>query len=121
MLWHYAAGGLVALAAGFMGGWQVRAWKSGADDADRVKIEIAKGRANTYKVDAESTRYEAGRAAVQVRERIVIKEVERVVQDPVFSRVCMSDDGLRILAADAAPGRPGGEPAPALPAASAPE
>lgn len=120
-MWHYVAGGLLALAAGFTGGWQVRAWKSGADDADRVKLEIAKGQARSYQVDAQSTRYEAGRASTQVRERIVIKEVERVVQDPLLSRVCLSDDGLRILAADAAAGRPGGEPAPALPAASAAE
>ncbi len=36
MLWHAAAAGLLAAAMGFAGGWQVRAWKAGADDTERV-------------------------------------------------------------------------------------
>ena len=62
--------------------------------------------------DAAAVKHERYKAAVEVRERIVRVEVDRVVEKAVYRNVCLDDDGLRILAADIAareaPGKPAG-------------
>lgn len=117
MFWQYLAGALVALATGFAGGWQVRAWKSGADDADRIEQAALDARRKYENADRAGQLYEATRAGTQARERIVIQEVERVVQKPVYRSECLDDDGLRLLAADIEQYAGPGQPAPAVPAA----
>ena len=52
MLWHLAAGGLAIALTASAAGWQVRSWKAAADDSDRIRAEVASGRANAYRVDA---------------------------------------------------------------------
>lgn len=72
--------------------------------------------------DAAAARYAAGQAAHQARERIVIQEVQRIVERPVYAGTCFDADGLRIIADDiagrAAPAA--SSPAPAVPHAARP-
>lgn len=72
------------------------------------------------KGDKASTRYEAGKAERAGRERIVVQEVERIVDRPVYRDRCVDDDGLRVIRDRIADRRGAGEPAPAVPAASGP-
>lgn len=118
MLWQYLAGGLIVFGAGFGSGWQVRAWKAGADDADRLEQAALDAKRKYENADRAGQQYEGQRAGAQARERIVIQEVERVVQKPVYRSECLDDDGLRILAADIDQYAGPGQPAPAVPAAS---
>lgn len=118
MIWAYIGGG--ALLAGLAGGWYARDVKADADDKIRTEAfakEIAR-RAN--EADAAAASYEALKASTDARERVVVKEVTRVVEKPVYRNECLDDDGLRILAADIQDRPATRQPAATLPAASAP-
>lgn len=67
MLWHYVAAGLAVLAVGFTSGWQVRAWKAGADDQARAE--------QVHEAEREARRMEQARAA-RVQETQDAKEAE---------------------------------------------
>jgi hypothetical protein len=111
----------VLFAAGSTAGWQVRSWKAGADDKARLERQAKVEFRQREHIDAASSKHEETRAAAIVRERVVVQEVERVVQNVVYRNTCLDDDGLRIIAADIAARHPGGQPAPAMRAASAPD
>lgn len=119
MIWTHAAAGAAALLAGFIGGWQVRDWKAGADDADRIALENRDRVRRAENADRAAAGHEAFKTESDARERVITREVERVVQAPAYRAVCIDADGLRILAADAA-ARTTGQPAPAVPGASSP-
>lgn len=67
--------------------------------------------------DAAAASHEAFKAGELARVQVITREVERVVEKPVYRNVCLDADGLRLVGqAIGAAGHPG-EPAPALPAA----
>ena len=72
------------------------------------------------KIDIAAAGHERLNAAATVREITVEKEVERVVQNTVYSNICLDPDGLRLIAADIAARYPASEPAPAVPSAAQP-
>lgn len=114
-MWHYAAAGIVALATGFAGGWQVRAWKAGADDAQRIDLEASDARLRARAMDRGAEGYEGRRAAAQARAVATAPEERRVTENPAYAAVCLDDDGLRLLADDAAASNARRQLAPALP------
>lgn len=118
MIWAYVAAGAAAVAIGFGSGWQVRDWKADADQLERLQAEQKDSFRRAEIVDQAATAHEGTKAAAAARERIVIKEVERVVEKPVYRSVCLDDDGLRLLSADIDARHAGGEPAAALPGSS---
>lgn len=109
--------GIGALAVGLFTGWQVHAWKAGADERDRIAADAREVVRRIDRADEAAGRHEAFKADAQARERIVIEEVERVVVRPVYRADCIDGDGLRILR-DAIGARAPGKPAPAVRAAS---
>lgn len=118
-LWHVVAVGLVAAGAGFTGGWQVRAWKAGADRADELQVAARDAFRRAERVDVAATAHETARASLQQQDRVLTREIDRVVEKPVYRAKCLDADGLRILSA-AIDGDPGAvEPAPALSASAA--
>lgn len=120
MLWTHAAAALAALAIGFASGWKVEAWRrdSIALAEERENARVAVRRADH--ADRAGVNYEAKRAAGQEATRVILREVERVVQSPVYLDRCLDDDGLRLVAAAVAAAPDPGQPASAVPAASAP-
>lgn len=115
MLWHTAAAVLLASAASFAAGWQVRAWKAGADDAERIELEAADARQRARAMDRAAEGYEGRRAAAQARAVATAPEERRVTENPAYAAVCLDDDGLRLLADDAAASNARRQLAPALP------
>ena len=106
---------LALVIAAFSGGWVVRDWKAGADMAD-VLAQAAKDQAaRRAQVDAAAAGHEKYRKAAAARERVVIKEVERVIEKPVYNNLCFEPDGLRIIAQDIAARTAPSEPAPTVP------
>lgn len=106
---------LALVIAAFSGGWVVRDWKAGAEMAE-VLAQAAKDQAaRRAQVDAAAAGHEKYRKAAAARERVVIKEVERVVENKIYSNVCFDDSGLRLLAADIAARTAPSEPAPTVP------
>lgn len=119
MLWTHAAAAVLALAAGFVGGWRVNAWKAGAELAESQRQAAAEAARRFEHAKASASGYEVAREAQRVRTITVTREVQReVLSDPDCSARALPD-GLRRALADAAAGA--GQPVSAgpLPAASA--
>lgn len=119
MLWHAAAGALIAAAVGAVGGWQARAWKAGADDLQRVQAEQREALRRQEAAFGAADRLEQDRAARREQIRTITVEVPRVVERPVYRAECWDADGLRLITqaigAAADPAQPDGP----VPAASA--
>lgn len=119
MIWTHAAAGVLALAVGFAGGWKTRTWKAGSDEAVRMQQEAQDAARKVERADSASSMFETGRDAQRERIRVITKEVDRVVDRPIYrDGVCLDDDGLRLIANAVAGPELAGEPASALPAAS---
>lgn len=120
MLWHVAAAALVAAAAGAWGGWQLRDLQADADELARVQQEQRDSLRRQEAAYGASQRHEQDGQQRREQIRTVIQEVERVVERPVYSAVCLDPDGLRLIAAAIGPATAASQPGPALPAASSP-
>lgn len=107
-------------AACFGAAWQVQSWRWQAADGRRAAADAEAQRLQRRSMDDAAGRHEAERARIAAQRRTITMEVERVitVEAAAAAAVCLGPDGLRLVA-DAAAGRDTGQPAPALPAASA--
>lgn len=114
----YAAA--VALVAGIVLGWSVAGWRADARDLQRERAEALALQGRQRGIQAASEKLEVQREQRTARERIVVKEVERVLEKPVFRNVCLDDDGLRILTDDIAASNVRRELGSPVPGASAP-
>lgn len=117
MMWAYV--GAAALVVGFGSGWKVRDWKADADLHKSTTVAVEAKDAAEVKIDAASDKFETKKAEAEVREVVVVKEVIRVVQKPVYRERCLDDDGMRIVAGDVEAANARRELAPAVPADSA--
>ena len=113
-----AAVALAALAAGFTGGWKVQAWRWAAADGARAEAQVEQDRLQRRVADESAARHAAEVAAIAAQRRVLTKEIERVVEVPLYRNVCLDDSGLRLVEAAARGTDPAGEPAPALPASA---
>ena len=115
-----AVAALVACAAGFGGAWWLQGLRWDAADARRAAADAESQRLAQRSADGAAARFEADRARIAAERRIVTREVERVIvaDAAAAAAVCLSPDGLRVIAAAVAGDDPG-QPAPAVPAASA--
>lgn len=111
--------GVGALVVGFGVGWQVHSWKTGAEEAQRQQAAQELANESQRLVSRASAQHETRREQREARERVVVREVQRVVEKPVYREQCLDDDGLRILTEDIAASNARRELAPAVPAASA--
>jgi hypothetical protein len=115
-----AAAALLAGAAGFGGAWWLQGLRWEAADGRRAAADAESQRLAQRSADSAAARFEAERARIAAQRRTVTREVERVIvaDAAAAAAVCLSPDGLRVLAAAVAGDDPG-QPAPAVPAASA--
>lgn len=105
----------IIAAMGFAGGWEVRAWKAGSDHSAQVEAAARETMRRIEHVDIAANGHEEFKQTAAARERVVIKEVERVIEKPVYRNSCFDADGLRIIAADIAARDPASKPAPTVP------
>jgi hypothetical protein len=122
VIYTHAAAAAVALAVGFAGGWRVHDWKAEAARAAELDLQAREQARDAIRVDTAANDYETQRAAGQQRQRVITRTVERIVREPFYApgaASCLDPDGLRILAAAVGGTDPAGQPAPAVPAASA--
>lgn len=116
----YAAIAAAIFALGVAAGIKAHSVMDRAALATELEQNAKEAARRADRVDAAAAGHEQFKAAAAVREQVVIKEVERVVERPVYRASCLDDDGLRIIAADIAARRAAGQPAPAVPGASSP-
>jgi hypothetical protein len=116
---------IAVAAALFFAGWTAQGWRLNAKH-DAEQLAQAKQAKEAY--DAKAKQYneaaQALEAAKNEREivyRTITKQVEKVVERPVYRNVCLDSGGLQLIN-DALAGRAAdpGQPAPNLPSADAP-
>lgn len=104
------------LIAALVTGWTARGW---LEDSQRLTAERAAQQAIDAALARESRiahAVEARLAELDANERIIDRGIIREVQKPIYQRVCLGDDAIRLLN-DAAAGR---RPDPAGPSAPLP-
>lgn len=124
MIYTHLAAALVALALGFAAGWQTQGWRWGAAEAKRLQSEQRDQFVRIERADRPAVRHESTRAALQRRGAQLDEEIAHVVQNSPAYRdgggQCLDADGVRIIRAALDGADDSGEPAAAVPAASAP-
>ena len=109
----------IIFATGCLGGIKWHVGIVASRDLAAQNEAFRKAEIRTAAVDSAAVKHEQFKTRVEVREVQVLKEVDRVIEKPVYSNVCVDDDGLRIIAADIAARHDApSQPAPAVPAPS---
>ena len=117
MIWVYAGAAVAAVAIGFGGGWQVRSWKAGNDQAAALELAARDAARQAERTDTAAVTYETKRAAGQTRTRVITKEVDRVVE--VYrDRPCLDAAGLQLVQAAISADPAASSTAPAVPASA---
>ena len=106
----------IIFASGVAGGIKWHVGIVASRDLAASKEAFKKSELRTSAIDTAAVKHEQFKTRIEVREVQVLKEVDRVVEKPVYSNVCVDDDGLRIIAADIAARHAPSQPAPAVPA-----
>ena len=107
----YAKPALIAIAVTAIGtgGWLARGWFEDSKDLAAVEAqhalaaEIRKGQAEV------SAQVEQRLSELRANERIIDRGVIREIQKPIYQRVCLEPDAIRLLNL-AAQGQSAGEP-----------
>lgn len=111
---------VLALAIFTAGGAAGIKWHAGVDAQRELAVHEAAAKATQKKlerIDMAAANHEADKAQIGAQIKTIIKEVDRVVEKPVYrDTVCFDDDGLRLIrAAIASDAAAASEPAPAVP------
>ncbi len=118
--WIATAVLLAAVVAAFTAGWQAQGWRWRAADADRLETQRESERIAARVLDQAAGAHEVERAAIRIQREVVTREVDRIVDRPVYrDGVCLDADGLRLVATAAGAGSAASQPAPGLPASDA--
>lgn len=88
-------------------------WQNGIQAvkvAESVRRAAAQFDARRLDINKAAEKHEIFKTVTETRWREVQREVERVVEKPVYRNVCLDDDGLRILSDGIKARYPGSEP-----------
>jgi hypothetical protein len=119
--WPWLAGGAAAaLLAGAAAAWQVQSWRWEAADARRLQTEQRDRLRRMERMDGASVAHEQRRVELRREAQIITREVERVVEVPLYRGECLDAAGLQLIDRALGAASDPGQPAPAMPAASAP-
>ena len=101
--------------AGVASGVKIQAGLTAQRDLATAQAGAKEQARRVDKIDAAAVGYEADKAHIRTQFKTIIKEVDRVVQKPVYLNICFDDDGLRAARAAIGPAATASQPAPALP------
>lgn len=88
---------LISAILSAIGTWRVEEWRFAANEKDRIELQAKETARKADKIDVAAVGHEADKKALQKQFAPLQKEVEHVVQAPVYSNICIDPDGLRVL------------------------
>lgn len=115
MIYTYLATAVIAALMASAGTWKVQSWRFDSMEKERLESIERDRRFAEKRVDVSAEGHEKDKARIQSDFAPITKEVERVVEKPVYRNVCLDDDGLRVLSRAIAGPPAASEPAPAVP------
>lgn len=106
----------VAAVLSFGAAWKIQAWRWSAADAERLRAEQLAAEQRARQADAASAGHEKDRTQARVQFQTIYRDVDRVVEKPIYRNVCIDADGMRQLARAVGVAEPAAsEPSRALP------
>ena len=108
-----------ALVLAFGTGWWLRGLQVKAATVDQTKAQAQADVKQAQRTSTAVQKHAKVKTETEIRYVTTIKEVEKLVERPVYLERCMDDDGLRVLNAQILGTNPPG-PGPALPEAGHP-
>ena len=109
----------VALVLAFGAGWWLRGLQVKAATVDQTKAQAQADVKQAQRTSEAVQTHAKVKTETEIRYVTVTREVEKLVERPVYLERCMDDDGLRVLNAQILGTNPPG-PGPALPEAGHP-
>ncbi len=106
----------VALVLAFGAGWWLRGLQVKAATVDQTKAQAQADVKQAQRTSEAVQTHAEAKVKTEIRYVTTVKEVEKLVERPVYLERCMDDDGLRVLNAQILGTNPPG-PGPALPEA----
>lgn len=110
---------VIALGLAFGAGWWLRGLQVKAATVDQTKAQAQADVQQAQRTSTAVQQHAKVKTETEIRYVTTVKEVEKLVERPVYLERCMDDDGLRVLNAQIlGTNSPG--PGPALPEAGHP-
>jgi len=97
MLYTYAITALIAalLSAGAV--WRVQDWRYAEKELERQQFEAESRKMRERAVSLASENHEKAKERERVEYRVVTETIERIVDRPVYSNICMDEDGIMAI------------------------
>ena len=122
MIYTYVAVALISGACAATAAWQVQGWRHDSIEHARQVNQRATERLQRQNSNTAAVAHESDKVRIETEYRDVIREVQRVVEKPVYRNVCLDPDGLSVIGdALARAYNDPGEPGNAVPKAAAPK
>lgn len=84
-----------AVAAG--GAWQVQAWRYESKELARLEAEKKKTEENREQTEKAANGLEEDKTKIEIRYKTITKTVTKLVDRPVYSNVCLDQDGINAV------------------------
>lgn len=97
MVYTHVTAALIGLAIGFGGAWKVQAWRWDSAQLAAHQKQQATARAQIRQIDKASENYETDRSKSKSEFITIYKEVDRIVQKPVYLETCFDDEALKLI------------------------
>lgn len=88
---------IACLVVGFAAGVKYHAGRDAIAEQARQVNQRATERLQRQNSNTAAVAHESDKVRIETEYRDVIKEVQRVVEKPVYRNVCLDDDGMRLL------------------------
>ena len=122
VIYTYVAVALISGACAATAAWQVQGWRHDSIEHARQVNQRATERLQRQNSNTAAVAHESDKVRIETEYRDVIKEVQRVVEKPVYRNVCFDPDGLSVIGdALARAYNDPGEPGNAVPKAATPK
>lgn len=115
-IWVKPVAILLAAGACFSGGWTANDWRRDSKALEQKQADDKEAFRRSEREGEKGRAFEQDKSQIVKQLRPIIREVERVVEKPVYRNLCLDDDGMRLLrSAIAGPEVPASEPLRTLP------
>ena len=115
MIYTHAAVAIVAAVLSAGGAWQVQSWRFDAREKERIEAQAELARNNRQAAQSASEGFENDRTKTEIKYRTITRNVEKIVERPIYAQSCFDDGGMHALRSAIGSASDTGEPADAVP------